>query len=100
MKRPPLFLSAALLLSVAAPVHSARSAQPPVSRTVPARAIEASIDAQMAQHPKSKASAANAKTAKAKASASTDVVTSVKPTAPRPEMRRQPKPARRGSRTP
>jgi hypothetical protein len=92
-----LLLSAALTLAV--PVRAMQSAQPPVTRSVPARAIEARIDTHVAQHPKSKVSPANAKSAKAKAS-SADVVTPVRPIAPRPAMRRQPKPVGAGKKTP
>lgn len=92
----PLLLSAALTLAV--PVHAMQSVQPPVARSVPARAIEARIDTHVAQHPKSKASPANTKSAKAKSSS--DVVASVKPMAPRPTMHRQPKPSRTEKKTP
>jgi hypothetical protein len=91
-----LLLSAALTLAV--PVYAMQSVQPPVARSVPARAIEARIDAHVAEHPKSKADPARAKSAKTKSSS--DVVASVKPIAPRPTMRRQPKPPRTGKKTP
>lgn len=99
MMRPVLLMSATLAIAMAVPVN-AMQVQPPVSRTVPARAIEARLDAHVAQHPKSKANPTQAKAAKVKTSGAPDVVASVKPMAPRPAMRRQPKPLRTEKRTP